>query len=173
MDRYSETLERLRGYEPSAQETDRLKEKILRSLPEERNSGWYEWIAGLFFGWTEVLWLRRAMVVFSALITIVFVFQQFTVYERMNSIEERIISITTDNILDFQKETIHASNAIYKLNSELFADDSLMVSGKDLGALVRSYRELQSRYEELQSIIDAGESDRTIEKLPGNEKLKL
>ncbi|MEZ4999358.1 MAG: hypothetical protein R2727_01290 [Bacteroidales bacterium] len=128
---------------------------------------------GKLFGWTEVVWLRRSMVVFSLVITIMFLMQQFTVYERISSIEDRIISITTENILDFQKEAIHASNAIYKLNSEMFTDDSLMVSGKDLGALVRSYRELQSRYEELQSIIDAGETVTEIEGVPGRDKLKL
>ncbi|MEZ5010335.1 MAG: hypothetical protein R2744_01220 [Bacteroidales bacterium] len=49
---------------------------------------------GKLFGWTEVVWLRRSMVVFSLVITIMFVMQQFTVYERISSIEDRIISIT-------------------------------------------------------------------------------
>jgi hypothetical protein len=103
-----------------------------------------------------MLWLRRGMAILSGAIMLVFAVQQTIIIQRVGQIEERMTGATTSNILEYQKG-IQAVDFEEMDMSVFEGTDSVKVSLRDLGRLVSSYRELQSRYGRLKAVSEGGD----------------
>lgn len=113
-------------------------------------------IIDIVFGWIDMLWLRRGMAILSGAIMLVFAVQQTIIIQRVGQIEERMTGATTSNILEYQKG-IQAVDFEEMDMSGFEGTDSVKVSLRDLGRLVSSYRELQSRYGRLKAVSEEGD----------------
>lgn len=171
MDRYNRIVNRLRNYKPEKHESSRLKERILMQLDSDREankmkSSFFE----LLFGWTDIVWLRRSMLIISFSLIILFVAQQYLIFNRIDSLEKRMTGISTESILDFQKENMHANSVAYRMSEDVLASDSVKVSSSDLNSLIKSYRDLQERYNNLKGAIDHSIPETSLKE---NSKIKL
>jgi hypothetical protein len=160
-----------KGVDPGS--TEKLKTRILDVIISQQVESSRGMIFRFLFGWTEMPWLRSGMVITSMVVVVMIFIQQFMLVDRMGAIENRIITISTENVISFQKAMMHANSNLVTMSDEIFTEDSIKVAGKDLGSLVRSYRELQSRYEELLEIIENSDSREQVEQLLEKDKLKL
>lgn len=171
MNRYSRILDRLKSFRADDQTSDSLKRRILNQLDMTADSRRVKSsLVELLFGWADILWLRRSMVLVSFALIILFLSQQFFIFGRLSSLEDRMTGISTDNILEFQKENMHVNSVVYSMSDEMFSNDSVKVSSRDLSSLIRSYRDLQERYNNLKGSINKDVKE-TIKE--SESKLKL
>ncbi|MEE4213515.1 MAG: hypothetical protein V2I34_00515 [Bacteroidales bacterium] len=136
-------IRQLRMYRPEIAGREELKESILQKTVKRTRQVDY------IFGWTEIGWLRRSLSVASILIIGLFVGQQLFVIDRINKIEERMVSFNTDKILQFQRENVILNSLILEDPEVSHLADSISVSTYDLMQLLRDYRELQYKYEKI------------------------
>lgn len=152
-------LKQLRLYKPRPDERDLLRENIMQQI-RRKDSG-----INYFFGWTEIIWLRRSMSVAAVLIIGLFIIQQAFVVGRIDELEKRMVNINTENILDYQRENVMLNSILLEEEVEGVYDDSLKVASDDLLDLVRSYRDLQKKYEEMLGEIKKNRSESLNQKL--------
>lgn len=144
MNESDKLLKRLRMYRPEIVDREELKASIMQKAGKRTRQVDY------IFGWTEIGWLRRSLSVASILIIGLFVGQQLFVIDRINNIEERMVSFNTDKILQFQRENVILNSLILEDPEVSHLADSISVSTYDLMQLLRDYRELQNKYEKMQ-----------------------
>ncbi len=149
----------LRAYEPQMRDRDELSEGVIKRISGRRSGMDY------VFGWTEIVWLRRSMTVASVLIVILFGIQQLFMTKRIEKLENRMISNNTDKVLEYQREKVIASSVLFTDRDRKDMNDSIKVATGDLLDLVKSYRSLQAKYEE---ILDKARTDKLE-----NKKQKL
>lgn len=171
MERYKRVTGRLREYSFPDEAKQRVSSRINNHIDEvtdaitaaDRGHG----VINFLFGWIDMLWLRRGLAIASGGILLVFTVQQTILIKRVGLIEERMTGATTSNILEYQKGI---QSVVYEEMeiSGLKETDSVKVSLRDLGELISSYRELQSRYGRLKSMSegDVEVIDDENEKMP-------
>ncbi|MGM0463403.1 MAG: hypothetical protein ACQEQW_01970 [Bacteroidota bacterium] len=122
---------------------DELSEGVMKRISCRKSGMDY------VFGWTEIVWLRRSMTVASVLIVILFAVQQLFITKRIEKLEKRMISINTDKVLEYQRENVIANSVLFTGPDRKDMNDSIKVATGDLLDLVKSYRSLQAKYEEI------------------------
>jgi hypothetical protein len=105
------------------------------------------------------------MVIASLALVMIFVVQQFTVLNRLGSLEQRMMGVSTESIIEFQKENMHLNSVLYIENSNINPTDSVKVSNHDLVSLLRSYRELQKKLRDLEENSGTDLTDKNRDKL--------
>ncbi len=135
--------EHLRAFEPQLEDREELKEGVIKKISSSKIELDY------FFGWTDIVWLRRSLAVASVSIVMFFCVQQVFVARRIDSLEKRMISINTDKVLEYQREKVIANSVVFTDLDRKNLNDSIKVATGDLLDLVKSYRSLQAKYESM------------------------
>lgn len=145
MEELDKILRRIRESKPGMESRYELRESIMEKVNKRANYLDY------FFGWTDVGWLRKSLAFASVIIVLFFCGQQVFMTNRIDKLEKRMISINTDNILQYQRENVMANSVLYRDADRKKLADSIKVATDDLLDLVKSYRDLQLKYENVQN----------------------
>lgn len=173
MDNYEKFLMESREQKADPDRVSAVKEKILQATGSSKRIVFADYIHFLLYSWIEIRWLRRSLVFASAIVLVMIFVQQAVVIERIDTLEKRIISTNTTNILEFQKETMHANSMIYTITDSYYESDSVSVSTRDLVSLVKSYRELQAKYDELKKSAGSFNADESESIISNGKRQKL
>jgi len=152
-------IRQLRMHMPEIHERDLLKESIMHKISNKNRKLDY------VFGWTEIAWLRRSLSIAAILITGLFVGQQLFLIRSINKLEERMVSFNTDKILEFHRENVIANQVIMQDPEASILADSIKISTDDLLKLMREYRELQDKYDQIMGSKKKGIKNHTVQKL--------
>jgi hypothetical protein len=129
------------------------KAQIIRSVMEATSKSYsrpfLNRIIELLFGWTDSLWARRGFAAISMTAVFVFVLQQFIIVDRIGQLENRMVESNTEQIVKQQGDNVLFNSTFMSDVQEDNIRDSIMVSDKDLFALINSYNELQRQYQDL------------------------
>jgi hypothetical protein len=101
--------------------------------------------------------LRRSLSAAAICIIMFFVIQQSVIINKIGLLEDRVVEVSTQNILEQHKENAHTRAVVFNEPEQLNLKDSIKVSSKDLGDLLRSYRELQDEYERIKEELRKGD----------------
>lgn len=165
MENYKKTIRRIVDHKIDSDSLDRVKSSILSEIESSSEPVGTVSILDFLFGWAEIVWLRRSMVIASLALVMIFVVQQFTVLNRLGSLEQRMMGVSTESIIEFQKENMHLNSVLYIENSNINPTDSVKVSNHDLVSLLRSYRELQKKLRDLEENSGTDLTDKNRDKL--------
>ncbi|MBN1388247.1 MAG: hypothetical protein JW965_07355 [Bacteroidales bacterium] len=152
-------IKQLKLYKPEIDGRDSLRESIMQNIRRKKRKINY------LFVWTEIVWLRRSLAIASVAIIAVFVLQQLFVINRIDKLEERMVSFNTEKILEYQRENVILNSVLFEEQFPGVLTDSIKVASEDLLDLVRSYSNLQNKYEEMLGTIKKNRSESTKQKL--------
>ncbi|MDT8400633.1 MAG: hypothetical protein RQ743_02970 [Bacteroidales bacterium] len=159
MNKLDRLIRQLRMHKPEIHDRKVLKEGIMQKISNTNRKVDY------LFGWTEITWLRRSLSIAAVLIAGLFVGQQLFLVNRISGIEERMVGFNTDNILEFQRENVIANQVIMQDPETSILADSIKVSTDDLLKLIREYRELQDKYQQIIGSKKKGINNHAVQKL--------
>ena len=159
MEELDRILKHLKLKEPEIENRESLREEIMHRISNKSKR------LGYLFGWTEVVWLRRSLATASVVIVILFILQQLHVVNRIDQLEKRVLSFNTDKILEYQREDVIVNSVLMSSEEMTLLTDSINVSKYDLLNLIREYRDLQAKYEQ---IVGSKINERSI---PNKQKL--
>jgi len=150
-EKISEITEKLTSYNPGLDNRDDLIRNVMESSSATKMPFKVGRLLDFLFGWTDILWIRRGLVTLSVALVFVFVFQQFSIFNRIGQLENRMVESNTEQIIRQQGEQVLLNSVLMQEIRETEFSDSVMVADKDLRELINSYSELQSRYHDLKS----------------------
>jgi hypothetical protein len=153
-DKYVRVIGFLKRSRPEPGHPEVLNEKIMSELRKQpARRGLVSLLSDFFFGWAYIGWVRNSLVFFSALILVIFFWQQSVIVRRIRDIsrqevyapnpEFKAVSGSIDAKLLLQK----AGYTLPVLKKEL--------TKKELDELIESIGELQTKYRDLLQLIEA------------------
>ncbi|MCD4769684.1 MAG: hypothetical protein K8R35_05900 [Bacteroidales bacterium] len=148
--KYNKVKEKLKRFIPTLQNEADLVSSIIKLTDDRRSVSILDSVIDIFFGWTNLLWVRRGFAVISLFIVFLFLFQQVKIIHRINSLEGRIVGGSTQNIIEYQQHKVKINSLQYNNGPGSLLNDSIVVADRDLRDLINSYTELQKKYEDLQ-----------------------
>ncbi len=140
---------RLASYDPEPDNRADMIRNVMDLTSGKGSTPLIEQFINIIFGWTEILWIRAGLVTVSTCLVFVFVFQQFSIINRIGQLENRMVKSSTEQIIRQQGEQVLLNSVIMKEIGKGEVKDSLMVADRDLQELINSYSELQRRYNDL------------------------
>lgn len=143
MEELERIIKQLKLHKPEIEDRDSLRESIMQKIGSRNRKLDY------LFGWTEIVWLRRSLAIASMAIVVVFIIQQLFVINRIDKLEDRMVSFNTENILEYQRKNVIANSVLFTDHEKRTLADSIKVATDDLLELVKSYRDLQMKYENM------------------------
>lgn len=152
MKRYKDIVDSAKGRNEKFENEPEIVNNIMRTIRSRRRMGGFD----IIFGWADIVWLRRSLTFASLLIVVIFVFQQYVIIDKISLLESRMVDISTQSLLDYQKESAIANTVKFTDEQEILLQDSIIVASKDLTGLIKSYRDLQKKYIELQDEAGSG-----------------
>jgi len=148
--KYNEVKEKLKRFIPTLQNEADMVSNIIKLTDEKRSVNIFDYVIRILFGWTDLLLVRRGLAVISLFIVFLFLFQQGNIIYRINSLEDRIVGGSTQNIIEYQQHKVTINSLLYNNDQGSLLNDSIVVADRDLRDLINSYTELQRNYEDLQ-----------------------
>lgn len=139
----------MKSYKPELEDRDELINNVISTISEKPELLLIERVSEMLFGWTDSLWLKRSLLTLSFLLVFVFLFQQFSIVNRIGQLENRMVESNTEQIIRQQGEYVLINSVLRNELGENDLRDSIMVADKDLRDLINSYSELVKRYENL------------------------
>jgi len=143
MKEYNRLIKLIRLHKPEIENRESLKDSIMSGIKSDQARPDY------LFWWTEIRWLRRSLAVAASVIIGIFIVQQMLISNRIDRLEDRMISINTEGILEMQRENVLINSVVLESPEASRFTDSILVSTDDLLSLIREYRKLQEKYDEL------------------------
>jgi CHASE3 domain sensor protein len=161
-EKYNKVLNVLRKSKPALNSTEEIEREVIKRISKSHQTvPAISVITDYMFGWIYIRWVRRALITASAVLIIVFVWQQGIILKRLDYLSRQVVAIDKEN-----EETpgveIEKVLAIYKNSGRKFPSKTITISEKQMKELFESVNELKIKYKDLENLI---EEDPELKKL--------
>ena len=95
-DEINDLFNKLGSYSPLPQERGDIIRSVMEATSNDENKKGFNLIMYYLFGWTDYLWVRRGLVTVSIALVFSFVFQQFSIVNRVGQLEDRMVESNTE-----------------------------------------------------------------------------
>lgn len=169
--KYRRLLEILRESKPIMPDPDGIENEIIRRIKaKQATPSGKEILTERIFGWAYIGWVRRSLVAACVLVILVFVYQQTVILSQVKKISRQSVVITNE-LRTSPSEDAGRKLTILRLSKKLRSADESVISGEQLGILIRSYDEMESKYRNLLKIINEDPELKTYIEKRLNENL--
>jgi hypothetical protein len=152
-EKYDRILNILRKSKPLLTDTSDLEETVMERIQKIDNKtmpdqGFFDYL----FGWVYIGWIRKGLIAASVLIISLFAWQQSLILRRINSLEKQTI-LSESQLFSGTPSGLEEKLLLYKLSGRK-SPGSYTISEKQLNRLLKSYKELQTKYIDLLKLIE-------------------
>lgn len=173
-DRYGEVRSLLKKSGPVLKDPGEIENNVMRIIANSQRSGRGTInLLEVLYGWVYVGWIRRSLITASVFLAGFFIFQQGIILKKINNIEQQSgYRLTTYPPVQGQ---IYSGSYAARVAGLKFLRSSNKLTGADVGKLLDSYNELETKYRDiLRTINDDPELKKYFdEKLPGFDKDRI
>lgn len=131
-------------------------------------------IYGFLFGWTEIMWVRRSLILASFVLILMFVYQQSVIVRQLNTLSSHIVF---DNLRPSSSIQTERLTRLKLIKSSAGRMDEDLLTDEQIQQMIKSYDKLRTEYESLLKIIEADPELKRIfnERLSdmNHEKIKM
>ena len=109
-------------------------------------------IYGFLFGWTEIMWVRRSLILASFVLILMFVYQQSVIVRQLNTLSSHIVF---DNLRPSSAIQTERLTRLRLIKSSAGRMDEDLLTDEQIQQMINSYDKLRTEYESLLKIIEA------------------
>ncbi len=109
-------------------------------------------IYGFLFGWTEIMWVRRSLILASFVLILMFVYQQSVIVRQLNTLSSHIVF---DNLRPSSAIQTERLTRLRLIKSSAGRMDEDLLTDEQIQQMIKSYDKLRTEYESLLKIIEA------------------
>lgn len=152
--KYTRIVNILKSSRPVSPDPGKIEDEVIRKI-EQRNqmtTGGFK-IFECLFGWAYISWARRVLVTLSAIIVLLFAYQQAEILKRITKLDSRTRFIQS-RITVGTRNYPEGELLIYKAIKGRKSAGKLHISEKQLEQLINSFSEMDSKYKYLLMLID-------------------
>lgn len=173
-DKLDKVLNILAKSKPLLDSTDDIEIEVIKSIKKlnQQEIG-INRVLDFLFGWVYIVWIRRSLIAASIVIVFMFVYQQGVILKRIDLISRQVI-VSDKEIILTPADEMEKLLMVYKYSGKKFPSKTLTISESQMQELLKSMKELQVKYKDLENIINSDpELKKQIEKkLLENERTK-
>jgi hypothetical protein len=164
-EKYNKVLNILRKSKPVLESTEDIEREVIKRIARVHRSGLnLSEVIDYLFGWVYIGWVRRSLISASIVLVLVFVYQQGVILKRIDFLSRQTIVIDRENISTPANE-IEKMLLMYKNSGRRFPSKTITISEKQMKEILESVNELQTKYKDLENLIDGDpELKKMIEK---------
>ncbi len=153
-DKYLKVINILRKSKPVMNSGEEIENEVISRILKGRQSRLnFSDLIDLLFGWVYIGWVRRSLVTVCVILVIIFVYQQGVILRQINFLSNQVI--ITDGVNSYDRSgDVEKKIMMYKLSGRKFHSQKNNISEKEMNQLLESIIELQTKYEELQNLIE-------------------
>jgi hypothetical protein len=174
-EKYKKVLNLLRNSKPELDSTEDIEIEVIKMIKKTDRPGFnLPDVIDFLFGWVYIGWVRRTLITASVALVLVFVFQQGVILKRIDILSKQTIVPVKENVTTASDE-IEKLLVTYKNSGKRFPPKTITISEREMKELLESVNELQSKYKEIETIIESDpELKQLIEKkLIENNRTKI
>ena len=174
-EKYKKVLNLLRNSKPELDSTEDIEIEVIKMIKKADRPGFnLTDVIDFLFGWVYIGWVRRTLITASIALVLVFVFQQGVILKRIEILSKQTIVPVMENVTTPTAE-IEKLLVTYKNSGRRFPSKTITISEREMKELLESVNELQSKYKEIETIIEGDpELKQLIEKkLIENNRTKI
>ena len=174
-EKYKKVIDLLRKSEPVLDNTAEIEREVIRRVASVRSfQSVVSEAIDFLFRWVFIGWIRRSLIAASFALIFVFIYQQAAILKRIDFLSRQTIIISNENLKsapdDFEKLMTE-----YRISGRRLSTKSITISEKQIRELFDSVNELQTKYKDLENLIEGDpELKKLIEKkLIENNRKKI
>jgi hypothetical protein len=174
-EKYKKVLNLLRNSKPELDSTEDIEIEVIKMIKRADRPGLnLPDVIDFLFGWVYIGWVRRTLITASVALVLVFVFQQGAILKRIEILSKQTIVPVREN-LTTPSDEIEKLLITYKNSGKRFHPKTITITEREMQELLESVNELQSKYKEIETIIEGDpELKQLIEKkLIENNRTKI
>jgi hypothetical protein len=163
--KYDRVINVLKKSKPELSRYEDIEEQVIKRIQMLKNKQRSPFeIIDYLFGWVYIGWVRRSLVAASFLIVSVFVYQQYIILKRVNTLSKQTV-LTESQMVSGISSDMEEKIKMYKLSGRRFPSADITISKKQMDQLLESINELQVKYKDLINLINENpEMKKYIEK---------
>ncbi len=172
---YNKIVKLLRSSKPTLLSTEEIENEVIKRIsktPKPKYS--LSDVTDFFFGWVYIDWVRRSLISASAILIMVFVWQQGIILKRINNLNRETIIIEKGTSSD-RMEDIERILTLYRYSGSKLDSKMITISAAEMKDLLTAMKEAEVKYKDLENLINSDpELKKYIEKkLEENSSSKI
>jgi len=174
-EKYDKILMVLRRSKPVPDSTEDIEKEVIKRISRvKRSEISFSEVIDFLFGWIYIGWVRRSLIAASALLVIIFIYQQGVILKQINFLSGQII-VSGGEMQISPDQKVEKLLMMYKRSTRGFPSRSITLSEKQMKELLDSVNKIQVKYKDLMNLIeDDPELKKYIEnKLIENNRTKI
>jgi hypothetical protein len=161
-EKYNKVVDLLRKSGPELDGTADIEREVIRRLTVVHPlQSFLSEAVDYLFRWVFIGWIRRSLIAASLALVFVFVYQQAVILKRIDVLSRQTIMINEEN-KQAQPDDIEKLLTQYRNSPRRYSSKSITISDKQMRELLDSVHEMQSKYRDLENLI---EGDPELKKL--------
>jgi hypothetical protein len=152
-EKYKKTIEILKKSGPVADSQDDIEREVIyriSSLPEQEKKTFS--IFNFLFGWTEIVWIRRSLIMASFVLVAIFIYQQSVIVKQLNWLSNQIV-VNNEKPVNTISSGFPVRLRFLKFSGNRVHSNNSTISDEQLEMLIESLDKLQTDYDNLAKII--------------------
>lgn len=173
-EKYKKVLDLLRNSKPKLNSAEDMETEVIKRISKMGNPKFtLSDLIDFIFGWVYIGWVRRSLITISAILIIVFIWQQGIILKRIDLLSRQTIVTDRENVTTPESE-IEKIMTDYKNSQLRFSSKTIRISEKEMKELLESINELQIRYKDLENVIEQDPELKSYieKKLKENNRIK-
>lgn len=151
--KYNSMIKILRRSKPVLNPANNIEEKVIDRIirkTDSRDSS--PGILDILFGWVYIRWVRSGLVAASLILILIFVYQQGVILKRINNLNRQSVFVESQFNTVNMEET--DASYLYRITGRKIFRSSITISEKQMNRLVKSYSDLEKKYQDLVRLIE-------------------
>jgi hypothetical protein len=152
-EKYRKTIEILKKSGPVTDSQEDIARDVINrisSLPVQDKEPFS--IFNFLFGWTEIVWIRRSLIMASFMLVAIFIYQQSVIVKQLNMLSTRI-GVNTEYPVSNITSGFTGRLRLMKFSGSGVHSNNSAITDEQLEMLIESVDKLQKDYDDLSKII--------------------
>ena len=153
-EKYRQIITLLKNSKPKVRDGKDIEREIMTrisSMSKRKQADFT--VFDLLFGWTEIVWIRRSLITVSAMLVILFVYQQSLIVKQINWLSGQIVTNNGEMVRSSLSE-YSGRIKLLKISGSRIQDEKNTISTEQLDLLLESLEKLRTDYDNLMKIIN-------------------
>jgi hypothetical protein len=152
--KYKRVINILKKSPPVPDSVEEVEREVIKRISKIPHQGLnISDVTDFLFGWVYIGWVRRSLIAASAVLVIVFAYQQGIILKQINYLSRQ--TVVVDGATSFNPESaIEKRLMMYKMTGRRFASKKITISEKQIEEIIDSVNALQIKYKDLINLIN-------------------
>jgi len=153
-EKYNKAIKLLKQSRPVLDSANIIEQEVIRKISSEVVPGTNDFsIVNWLFGWADIVWIRRSLITVSAMLVLLFVYQQSMIVKQLNWLNSHIV-VSQDKPGYTMQSELSGRLRLMRISGSRLNEKANSISDEQLENIIESRDKLQTDYNDVMKIIE-------------------